>query len=80
MSFLGFVFSIAVGLGVMSIAEAMDRTVRGRGDLYQLLETPPMGIIPYVETTIDTVKRRSLNVIMTATALGAIIFVVSTVQ
>jgi len=80
MSFLGIVLSIAVGLGVMSIAEAMDQTGRGRNDLYQLLEVPPMGIIPYVETTLDTVKRRSLNVVMSAAVLGAILFIVSTVQ
>lgn len=80
LSFLGIVLSIAVGLALMSVVEAMDRTVRGRNDVYQLLEAPPMGVIPYVETTADTIKRRSLNVVMSATVLSAILFIFSTVQ
>ena len=79
LSFLGIVFAIAVGLGVASAAEAMDATVRGRSDLFELLETPPMGIIPYVETTSDTFKRRSINTAISATALTAITIVAATV-
>jgi len=79
LSFLGIISAIAIGLGVASVAEAMDTTVRGRSDLYELLETPPMAIIPYVETTFDTLKRRSINAAISAAALSAIAIVAATV-
>jgi uncharacterized protein involved in exopolysaccharide biosynthesis len=77
LSFLGIVLAIAIGLGVASLTDAMDTTVRGRSDIYQLLGAPPMGIIPYVENTADKVKRISINVTMTAATLGAISFIVN---
>jgi uncharacterized protein involved in exopolysaccharide biosynthesis len=79
LSFLGIVLAIAIGLGVASLTDAMDTTVRGRSDLYQLLEAPPIGIIPYVENTTDTAKRVSINFAIGAVTLGAIAFVISTV-
>ena len=79
LSFFGIVLAIAVGLGVASLTEAMDSTVRGRSDLYQLLESPPMGIIPYVESATDTVRRVSINVAMSAAMLVAVAVVVMTI-
>jgi succinoglycan biosynthesis transport protein ExoP len=77
LSFLGVVLAIAIGLGVASLTDAMDTTVRGRNDVYQLIGAPPMGIIPYVENTADKAKRISINVVMTAATLGAISFIIN---
>lgn len=79
LSFLGIVLAIAIGLGVASLTDAMDTTVRGRSDLYQLLGAPPIGIIPYVESTTDIVKRISVNIAMSAAMIGAITVVINLV-
>ena len=79
LSFLGIVLAIAVGLGVASLTDAMDTTVRGRADLYRILEAPPIGIIPYVENSAATAKRVSMNLAISAAVLGAIAFVISAV-
>jgi uncharacterized protein involved in exopolysaccharide biosynthesis len=79
LSLLGVVLAIALGLGVASIAEAMDTKVRGRRDIYQLLQAPPIAIIPYVETRGDTIRRVSLNAAMVAIFLTALAVVIATV-
>jgi hypothetical protein len=76
---LGVVLAIAIGLGVASLAESMDTKVRGRRDIFQLLDAPPMGIIPYVESRADTVKRISLNAVFALGLLGGIVVVTMTV-
>jgi uncharacterized protein involved in exopolysaccharide biosynthesis len=77
-SFLGVVLAVALGLGVASLTEAMDTTVRGQRDVYRLLEMPPMGIIPYVETPADTVKRFGINAAMGAAGIAAAAYVLMT--
>jgi uncharacterized protein involved in exopolysaccharide biosynthesis len=77
LTFLGIVLAIALGLGTASLTEAMDTTVRGRNDLHQLLDAPPMGIIPYVNTRSDTIRRMGINIAMSAAALGAIGFIIT---
>jgi uncharacterized protein involved in exopolysaccharide biosynthesis len=79
LTFLGVVLAIAIGLGVASLAESMDTKVRGRRDIFQLLDAPPMGIIPYVESRADTVKRISLNAVFALGLLGGIVVVTMTV-
>lgn len=80
LSLLGIVLAIALGLGVASLAEAMDTKVRGRRDILQLLEAPPMGVIPYVESRNDTITRISINTTMSAAFLVALAYVVATVM
>ena len=78
LSFLGVVLAIALGLGAASLTEAMDTTVRGQRDVYELLGMPPMGIIPYVETPADTAKRLMMNGMMFVVLLGAAVYVIMT--
>jgi polysaccharide biosynthesis transport protein len=79
MSFLGVVLAIAIGLGLVSMLEAMDTTVRGRRDVKSLLDMPPLGVIPRIETAIDRSKRIFLNLATGAVAIAAVAFVFSTV-
>jgi uncharacterized protein involved in exopolysaccharide biosynthesis len=79
LSFLGIVLSLALGLGTASLTEAMDTKVRGRRDVYQLLDAPPMGVIPYVESTYDRVKRLTINSVMALGLVGAVALVATTV-
>jgi uncharacterized protein involved in exopolysaccharide biosynthesis len=75
LSFLGVVLAMALGLGVASLAESMDTKVRGRRDIYQLLDAPPIGIIPYIEDTQDKVLRISTNVILSVFLIGSAVYV-----
>jgi uncharacterized protein involved in exopolysaccharide biosynthesis len=79
LSFLGIVLSLALGLGTASLAEAMDTKVRGRRDIFLLLDAPPMGVIPYVESTYDRVRRITVNSVMGIGLLGALALVATTV-
>ena len=72
LSFLGIVLAIAVGLGIASLVESTDSTVRGQRDVNTILEMPPLAIIPYIETRSDTRKRLLGNVAVAAVALIAV--------
>lgn len=79
LTFLGVVLAIAAGLGVASLTDAMDTKVRGRQDILQLLETPPMGVVPYVEDKSDLRKRLGTNAAMAVGTLAAVVLVVRAV-
>lgn len=79
LSFLGFVLAMALGLGAASVTEAVDSSVRGQRDVYQLLEMPPMGIIPYVESQSDRLRRITVNAMIAVVAVGAAVYVAMTV-
>src|SRR5690606_36560592 len=70
LTFLGLVLSTALGLGVASVTEAADTSVRGQHDLQTLLEMPPIGIVPYVESRADAMKRLTLTAILGLAAIG----------
>lgn len=72
LSFLGIVLAIAMGLGVASLAESGDTSVRGRRDVSTLLEMPPIAIIPFIETPADTRKRILMNAMVIVVALVAV--------
>ena len=79
LSFLGIVLALAIGLGIASLTEAMDTTVRGKQDIEDLLDMPPIGIIPLVENSKDAMKRRTANLAMGIGAIGAFALVFSAV-
>lgn len=78
LSFLGIILSIAIGLGVASLTEAADTSVRGQHDLQALLEMPPIGIIPYVESRRDAFKRIALNTAMGLAGIGGVALILMT--
>ena len=75
LSFLGIVFALAVFLGLASLLESADTTVRGRRDVSAVLEMPPLAIIPFIENSADKWKRRlsnSMVVVVAVVAVGAL--------
>ena len=52
-AFAGIVFSMAGGLGAATLAEALDQTVRGAKAVTELLQVPPLVVIPYIENRQD---------------------------
>ncbi len=68
LSFLGLVLALAGGLGVAAIQEAMDKSVRGRKDVYSLMGDAPLAIIPYIENKSDRLRRVRMNTMMASAA------------
>ncbi len=54
---LGLVLGIGSGIGYASLAEYMDRTVRGARTLTNLLGAPPLAVIPFIPNGIDPPAR-----------------------
>jgi uncharacterized protein involved in exopolysaccharide biosynthesis len=79
LSFLGFIVAIAASLGIVSITDAADGKVRGKRDIYALLEMHPIGIIPYVEHGRDKSKRFLMNAFIFVTLIVAVVIVTNTV-
>jgi polysaccharide biosynthesis transport protein len=71
-SFLGVLLAIALALGVVSLTESADSSVRGQRDVESLLGMPPLAIIPFIETKPDTRKRMLGNMLVAVVALVAI--------
>jgi len=46
--FLGFVFAIGGGIGLVAILESLDRKVRGRGHVAAILGEEPLVMVPYM--------------------------------
>ena len=58
----GMVISLMAGLGVGIAAESADKGIRGPNELAAVINTPPIAIIPYIETEQD--KRRHSRRVM----------------
>jgi capsular polysaccharide biosynthesis protein len=54
---IGVILALVVTLGVVIVLELLDTSVRGRRDLIALLQTPPLAVLPWIETTADRVLR-----------------------
>jgi polysaccharide biosynthesis transport protein len=56
--FLAFVLAIATGLGVASLLNALDSTVRGSSDVAVLLGAAPLGLVPPMRSAAELRKQR----------------------
>jgi succinoglycan biosynthesis transport protein ExoP len=75
---LGLVLSMALAAGVAALAESLDATVRGRGDLMSLVAgTAPLAIIPIIATDLTDHTRWRRRAIAIA-AVAATIIVIGT--
>jgi polysaccharide biosynthesis transport protein len=54
---LGLVLGLGAGVGYASVAEYMDRTIRGARGVAGLLQAPPLAVIPYIPNGIDSTPR-----------------------
>ena len=75
-AFLGFVFSLAGGLGAASLAEALNDSVRGRRGITEMMGEPPLALVPYINTVQD-VRKKILQRSMLAFGTIASILVVA---
>jgi polysaccharide biosynthesis transport protein len=58
---LGLVLSLGLSAGVLWALENMDRTIRGRRDLFDLTGIPPLALVPHIGTEAEfrTARRRT---------------------
>jgi len=64
---LGIIFAVGCAFGAVVFSESLDPTVRGSRDLRQLVDMPPIAIIPVLESEAERQKR---TMIWSSSALG----------
>ncbi|HNP35108.1 MAG TPA: hypothetical protein PKK10_04590 [Woeseiaceae bacterium] len=70
-SLLAFVLACGVGVVLAMILDTLDDTVKSTRDVLRLIDSPPLAVIPYLETQSEARKRVLANVSMGATVAGA---------
>jgi uncharacterized protein involved in exopolysaccharide biosynthesis len=55
---IGVILALGVTLAVIAVLEMLDTSVRGRRDLIALLATPPLAVLPWIETSEDRMLSR----------------------
>ena len=74
--FLAFFFSIAIGLGVAILKEAMDSSIRGVAGINKLLTAVPLAVIPVIYNTYDLRKKQRINRLVLGSLFGSVVTVV----
>jgi len=69
----GVVAALGVGAATAMLLDAFDGSVRSRYDLEQLLATPPLAVIPTIQTSQDRAARRRRRHTALYGALGAMV-------
>ncbi|MFK5947911.1 MAG: GNVR domain-containing protein, partial [Methylococcales bacterium] len=73
--FLSLIFSIAAGLGVAILKEAMDGSVRGVSAVSKILTAAPLAVIPLIYNTYDLRRKQRISRIVMGSVLGSIVAV-----
>lgn len=68
---LAFVLACGIGAIAAMIIDALDDTVKSTRDVMQLIHTPPMAVIPYLETDAESRRRVLTNGLMVGSVFGA---------
>lgn len=70
--FLGFVFSMAGGIGTVAVAESLDDSIKTPQELVSVIGAPPLVVIPYIENAADQAKKQTmrLSIAITVVVLG----------
>ncbi len=72
---LGFLLSMASGLGYAAVAESVDSSVRGVRGVTALLESPPLSVIPYMPDEEDTARAVKTRKIVIASIAGSFVLI-----
>jgi len=73
--FMSLIFSIAAGLGVAVLKEAMDGSIRGVLSVNKILTAAPLAVIPVIYNTYDLRKKQRINRMVFGFVVGSIVFV-----
>ena len=59
---IGVILALGITLATIAVLETLDTSVRSRRDLVSLLATPPLAVLPWIETSDDrTLRRRRMR-------------------
>lgn len=73
---LGFILSMAGGLGSAFVAESIDSSVRNVRSVAVLLSAPPLSVIPYMKNTADLVQEERVKRIVIVTFVSGLVLAV----
>jgi len=74
--FLGFIFSLAGGVGTVAVAEALSDAIRNVGGLMQATGEPPLVTIPYIEVEAEKEKQEVLKKLLIKGGIIAAVLIV----
>ncbi len=77
---IGLISSVGLGIGAIMARESLDASVRGPGDIRQLLQVPALASIPVILTAADKERRRRITRYSWSGGLTAVVLVVVTVH
>jgi len=70
--FLGFIFSMIGGIGIVATAEALDNSIHGARGVVQAVGMPPLAVIPLITNATDRRKKALRQLV----SVAAVIFVI----
>lgn len=70
---MGFLLSMASGVGFAAVAESTDTSVRSARGVMAALETPPLSIIPYLQNSEDVARVVKIKRIIIAAFAGSFV-------
>lgn len=68
---LAFVLACGIGAIAAMVVDALDDTVKSTRDVMKVIHTPPIAVIPYLETDAESRKRVLTNGLMVGSVFGA---------
>lgn len=74
--FLGFIFSLAGGVGTVAVTEAMSDAIKDADGLMQVIGEPPLITIPYIEIESERERRDVIRKKMLIAGAGAVVLIV----
>ena len=77
---LGLVLALGITGGMIFTLESLDTSVRGRRDLMNLLATPPLAVLPWIETIDDRIRRTRHRRYALAGAVGSVLLLISMIH
>lgn len=77
---LGFLLSMASGLGYAAVAESMDSSVRSAHGMANLIGAPPLSVIPYMNNSEDVARAEKTRKLAIAGFAGGFILVVALIH
>lgn len=61
---IGFLLALAVGTGFVMAAEVLDDSIRGAQKLTDIVGSPPLAVVPYLNNSADITHARTNNVLL----------------
>jgi uncharacterized protein involved in exopolysaccharide biosynthesis len=76
----GLVLSVALGVGAVVARESFDASVRGPGDIRQLLQVPTLASIPVMTTLADRMRSKRIRAYSWGSGIAAVVLGAATVH